>query len=213
MEGALYEYVCGHSVKETPELAGLRSETAGHILAKMEVSPDTGQLLHFLVKLTGASRIIEVGTFTGYSTLWMALALPGNGKIVTCETREEFAEIGKKYWQKAGAASKIELVLGDAVKTLEKRIDGGEAGTYDFAFIDADKENYVIYYEHCLALGRRGGLICIDNVLWNGRVIDKSFNNPNTVAIRKLNEKIYGDERVESCMVPIGDGLTLVMKR
>ncbi len=213
MDRALYEYMCRHSVRETPELAALRDETSKHILAEMEVTPDVGQFLHFLIKLTKAANVIEVGTFTGYGTLWMALALPPGGKVLTCETRKEFADIGSKYWKEAGADGKIELVIGQAAVTLEERIERGAASSYDFAFIDADKENYDTYYEQCLKLVRPGGLVCLDNVLWNGRVIDHNFGNATTAAIRKINSKIYSDGRVETCMLSVGDGLTLAFKR
>ncbi len=213
MDSALYGYMCAHSVKETAELAVLRAETSMHILAEMEVTPDVGQFLYFLVKLIGARHVLEVGTFTGYSTLWIALALPAGGKIVTCETRQEFADIGIKHWKAAGVLDKIELVIGEAKDTLNGLIAEGGESFYDFAFIDADKENYDTYYEQCLQLVRPGGLICIDNVLWNGRVIDHNFSNATTRAIREINSKIYNDGRVESCMLSVGDGLTLALKR
>ncbi|MCU0821231.1 MAG: class I SAM-dependent methyltransferase [Spirochaetes bacterium] len=213
MDSTLYEYMCRHSVKETRELAALRTETSKHILAEMEVTPDVGQFLHFLTRLVNARHVLELGTFTGYSTLWIALALPVGGRIITCETRREFAEIGTKYWKEAGAIDKIDLVIGEAKNTLAGLITNGEDSFYDFAFIDADKENYDTYYEQCLQLVRPGGLICIDNVLWNGRVIDHNFGNATTAAIRKINSKIYGDNRVDSCMISAGDGLTLVLKK
>ncbi len=213
LDNKLYKYLLNHSVKESSILKKLRKETSTHVLAKMEITPDVGQLLSFLIKLTKTKNALEIGTFTGYSTLWIALALPDNGKVLTCETRLEFAEIALQYWKDANAESKIDLAIGSAVATLKERIKKGEAGFYDFAFIDADKENYDIYYESCLKLVRPGGLICIDNVLWNGRVIDENFTNPNTIAIREMNSKIYTDARVESCMFPIGDGITLVMKK
>ncbi len=213
MDNKLYKYLLKHSVKESDVLKRLRNETSKHVLAKMEITPDVGQLLSFLVKLTKARYALEIGTFTGYSTLWIAQALPDDGKVVTCETRMEFAEIALQYWEDAEVRSKIDLEIGPAQKTLKKRVKKGEAGFYDFAFIDADKENYDIYYEYCLELVRSGGLICVDNVLWNGRVIDENLSNPNTIAIREINSKIYTDKRVESCMFPIGDGITLVMKK
>ncbi len=213
MDNKLYKYLLKHSVKENDVLKRLRKETSKHVLAKMEITPDVGQLLSFLIKLTNTRYALEIGTFTGYSTLWIAQALPDDGKVVTCETRLEFAEIALQYWEDAEVKSKIDLEIGPAQKTLKKRIKKGEAGFYDFAFIDADKENYDFYYELCLELVRPGGLICVDNVLWSGRVVDDNFTNPNTIAIREINTKIYTDQRVESCMFPIGDGITLVMKK
>ncbi len=166
-----------------------------------------------LIKLIGARRTLEIGVYTGYSCLCTALAMPGDGRIVACDTDEGWTDMAKRYWKEAGVADKIDLVLGPASKTLEKLIENGQEDSFDFAFIDADKENYDLYYEYCLRLVRPGGLIALDNVLWGGSVIDPSINDADTEAIRALNRKIYRDTRVDISLVPISDGLTIVMKQ
>ena len=179
----------------------------------MQISPDQGQFMGLLVELIGAKRIVEVGTFTGYSSIAMALALPADGRLIACDVSDEFTRIAQRYWQEAGVADKIELRLGPAVATLDGILAAGEAGCFDMAFIDADKENYDAYYERCLQLLRPGGLILIDNVLWGGRPADVNEQDESTVAIRALNTKIHADERVTASLLSIGDGLTLARKR
>jgi caffeoyl-CoA O-methyltransferase len=179
----------------------------------MQIAPEQGQFMQLLVELIGAKKTLEVGVFTGYSSLAVALALPPDGKVIACDISEQFTSIAREYWKEAGVANKIELNLAPAVKTLERLVAEGQQGTFDFAFIDADKANYDRYYESSLVLLRRGGLIAIDNVLWHSRVIDPSTNDEDTIAIRAINEKLHTDERVTLSLIPIGDGLTLARKR
>jgi predicted O-methyltransferase YrrM len=181
----------------------------------MQISPEQGALLQMLVKLTGARRTIEIGVFTGYSALAVALALPADGRILACDVSDEYTRVGRPYWERAGVAPKIELVLGPALQTLDARVAAGEGGHYDFAFIDADKANYDGYYERCLKLLRTGGLIAFDNVLWSGRVAQPvdAAADPDTAALQALNTKLQRDERVDLALLPIGDGLTLARKR
>jgi caffeoyl-CoA O-methyltransferase len=178
----------------------------------MQISPDQGQFMALLVRLVEAKRIVEVGTFTGYSCLVMALALPDNGQIVTCDISEEFTGIAWRFWQEAGVADKIELRIGLAEETLNDALNNGEAGTFDMAFIDADKENYKVYYEKCLKLLRPGGLILIDNVLWSGRPANPEEADADTVAIREFNVAVHKDDRVDLSLLSVGDGLTLAHK-
>ncbi len=191
----------------------LREETAALPNHNMQIAPEQGQFMAFLVKLLGARRALEVGVFTGYSSLAVALALPEDGRVAACDVSEEFTAVARKYWQKAGVAHKIRLHLAPAAQTLARFLDEGRAGQYDFAFIDADKPNYDTYYEQCLQLIRPGGLIAIDNVLWDGKAADTAVTDPDTQAIRALNQKLRRDERVDLSLVPIGDGLTLLRKR
>ena len=178
----------------------------------MQISPEQGQFMTLLVKLIGARRTIEIGTFTGYSALTVALALPADGKILACDISDEYTSVGKPYWQRAGVMEKIEMVIAPAVKTLDARLAAGEAGRYDFAFIDADKEGYDGYYERCLQLVRQGGLIAFDNTLWSGDVA-RPAEDDDTRALQALNDKLHRDERIDMAMLPIGDGLTLARKR
>lgn len=209
----LYPYIFTHSVRETPLQEALRKETAQDEMARMQIAPEQGQLMALLLKMLDARRIIEIGTFTGYSSLAMAQAIPDDGRIICCDINEHWTSVAKRYWAEAEQSHKIELRLAPALETLAEL--QGEYGqeSFDAAFIDADKENYDNYYEQCLALLRPGGLIMIDNVLWGGRVIDKKVQDNDTVAIRRLNEKLKSDERVDLSMVPIADGLSLVRKR
>jgi predicted O-methyltransferase YrrM len=213
IDDRLYDYLIAHSVRDVPVLAELRAETAKHPKAGMQISPEQGQFMALLVELIGAKRTIEVGTFTGYSALVVALALPAEGRVIACDVSEEFTAMARRYWAKAGVANKIDLRLAPASETLDKLLAAGEAGRFDFAFIDADKGNYVGYYERCLKLVRAGGLIAVDNVLWGGKVADPAVDDEDTRAIRALNDQLKSDERVGLSMVPIGDGLTLARKR
>lgn len=213
MTDDLYGYMLQNSLREPEVLKRLRDETAAHPQARMQISPEQGQFMQLLVKLLGARRCVEVGVFTGYSSLAVALALPGDGHILACDVSEEFTAVARRYWKEAGVAGKIELKLAPAVETLDDRIKAGEAGSYDFGFIDADKANYSHYYERILKLLRPGGVVAVDNVLWNGRVLDKADTSEDTVAIRAFNNALHKDERVDLSMIPIGDGLTLARKR
>ncbi|MDH3596343.1 MAG: class I SAM-dependent methyltransferase [Rhodospirillales bacterium] len=209
----LYDYLLKVSLREPPLLARLREETEALPLAVMQISPEQGQFMALLVELIGARRTLEVGTFTGYSALCVARALPADGRIVACDVSAEYTDIARRYWAEAGIADKIDLRLAPALDTLDALLDDGQAGTFDFAFIDADKENYNGYYERCLALLRKGGLAAVDNVLWNGAVVDPVKQDPDTKTIRSLNLQLHKDERVSLSLVPIGDGLTLARKR
>jgi caffeoyl-CoA O-methyltransferase len=209
----LHEYLLNVSLRETPLLRRLREETAKHPRSNMQISPEQGQLMALLVELLGARRTIEVGVFTGYSSLVVALALPSEGRIVACDVSDEYTRVARRYWKEAGVEKKIDLRLAPATETLDALLKDGQAGTYDFAFIDADKENYGAYYERCLHLLRPGGLIAIDNVLWHGAVADQKVNDLDTLAIRELNARLRQDERVTLSLVPVGDGLTLARKR
>jgi len=208
----LYDYCLSVSSREPEILRQLREETARHPMAAMQVSPEQGQFMALLIQLMGAKKILEIGVFTGYSSLWLALVLPADGKVVACDISEEWTSIARRYWQQAGVANKVELHLAPALKTLDQLLTAGQAKTFDFIFIDADKENYLHYYEQSLQLVRPGGLIAIDNVLWSGRVADLQVQDKSTTAIRTLNEKLHHDQRVALSLIPIGDGLTLALK-
>jgi caffeoyl-CoA O-methyltransferase len=181
--------------------------------AGMQISPEQGQLMALLVKMLGARRTIEVGVFTGYSALAVALALPADGRVVACDVSEEWTGVARRYWQKAGVANKVDLRLAPALATLDAMLAAGEADRYDFAFIDADKGNYAGYYDRCMKLVRPGGLIAVDNTLWNGWVADAAHAEDDTRAIRAFNDKLHADERIDLSLVPIGDGLTLARRR
>lgn len=209
----LYDYILDNTLRDRPELKALRDETAHMPMAGMQISPDQGQFMALLVKATGARRAIEVGTFTGYSALVVAGALPADGKLVACDVSDEYTSVGRPHWEQAGLADKIDLRLGPAVETLDAMIAAGESGTYDMAFIDADKENYGHYYERCLTLLRAGGLILVDNVLWSGRVADPAETDDSTTAIRALTKKMHADDRIDFSLIPVGDGLSLAVKR
>ena len=213
LTGELAEYLRRVSLREPDVMRRLRERTASVPEARMQITPEQGQFMQLLVQMLDARKTLEVGVFTGYSSLAVALALPPDGRVTACDVSEEWTSIGKPYWQEAGVAHKIDLHLAPAVETLDRLIADGQQGTYDFAFIDADKANYDRYYERALVLVRAGGLIGIDNVLWHSKVIDPSVNDADTIAIRDLNEKIHGDERVSLSLIPIGDGLTLARKR
>lgn len=213
IEGPLYEYLLAVSLREHPTLARLRAETAGHPRVNMQIAPEQGQFMALLAKLIGAQHCIEVGVFTGYSSLAVALALPPTGRLVACDVNEDYTAIAQRYWNEAGVAGKIDLRIAPALETLDALLAGGEPGRYDFAFIDADKGAYEAYYERLLELLRPGGLLAVDNTLWNGAVADPADRDPDTVAIRAFNEKLRDDGRVDLSLVPIGDGLTLARKR
>jgi len=212
VDDALHAYLIENSIREHPAQQALRAATASHPHAGMQIAPEQGQFMALLVKLIGARRAIEVGVFTGYSALTVALALPDDGTLLACDINDAYTRVGKPFWEQAGVADKIELRLAPARETLEARIAAGEAGHYDFAFIDADKKSYDGYYECCLQLVRAGGLIAIDNTLWGGAVA-KPASDPDTVALQKLNAKLRDDERIDLSLLPIGDGLTLARKR
>ena len=209
----IHRYLVAHSVREPEVLARLRAATASLPQAQMQIGPEQGQLMGLLARLVGAKRCIEIGVFTGYSSLAVALALPEDGRILACDVSEEWTAIARRFWREAGVEHKIELKLQPATRTLEQLLAAGETGRYDFAFIDADKPSYDTYYELLLKLLRPGGLIALDNTLWSGHVADPNNRDPNTVALRALNHKLHRDERVDLSLLPIGDGLTLARKR
>ncbi|MBW4614612.1 MAG: class I SAM-dependent methyltransferase [Desmonostoc vinosum HA7617-LM4] len=213
LDNQLYNYLLSASLREPEMLLQLRQETANHPRGGMQISPEQGQFMALLVELIGAKKTLEVGVFTGYSSLCIALALPADGKIIALDVSEEYTAIARRYWHKAGVADKIDLRLAPALETLDELLASGQAQTFDFAFIDADKENYDGYYERCLQLVRPGGLIAIDNVLWSGQVADSQIQDESTQAIRAINNKLHHDERVALSLVPIADGLTLALKR
>lgn len=213
LDDRLYDYLLANSLREPAVLAELRAETGKMAQGMMQISPEQGQFMQLLARLLGAKRCIEIGTFTGYSSLAVALALPADGRILCCDVSEEFTQVARRYWAKAGVADKMTLALGPAVATLDAMLAKGDAGRFDMAFIDADKASYDAYYERCLRLLRPGGLILIDNVLWSGDVADPSKNDADTQAIRALNAKLAKDDRVDLSLLPVGDGLTLARKR
>ena len=207
------QYVSHVITHESPLQQRLRAETARLPQAGMQIGPDQGKLLALLVHLIGARRALEIGTFTGYSALAVAAALPADGKLIACDISAEWTRIARRYWDEAGVSGRIELRLGPARDTLAALIRDGAAGSFDFAFIDADKTGYDAYYEACLTLLRPGGLIALDNMLWNGAVADPRVQDPDTSALRALNVKIRDDVRVESCLLTVGDGVMLARKR
>ena len=208
----LRQYVWQYGLREHPALKELRTETEKLPSSMMQICPEQGALMGNLIRLIAAKRTIEVGTYTGYSAMAVALALPDDGEVLACDVSEEWTSIGKKAWEKAGIANKINLQLAPASNTLDALLAEGKEGSFDFAFIDADKTNYQIYYEQCLKLIRQGGVIVIDNVLWGGAVTDSNRNDADTEAIRELNQFIATDERVSISMIPVGDGLTVAVK-
>jgi predicted O-methyltransferase YrrM len=213
MPEALHSYLLSVSLREHPVLAQLRQETAGHPHARMQILPDEGQLLAWLVTLIGAKKTLDIGVFTGYSSLVVALALPDDGKVVACDTSPEFTAVARCYWQQAGVQHKVDLRLAPASETLAALIAQGETESYDFAFIDADKTGYDQYYEQCLELLRPGGIVAVDNVLQHGRVVDETQQDDSVRAVRAFNQKVHGDERVSVSMLSVADGLTLALKR
>lgn len=213
LDDNLYDYILRVSLREHALLTALREETAADPMKRMQISPEQGQFMSMLAKLIGARRYLEVGVFTGYSSLAVGLALPDDGEVVACDVSEEWTRIARRYWDRAGIGERVHLHLAPAAETLQKLLDDGRAGTFDFAFVDADKQNYLVYYEHVLKLLRPGGLLAVDNVLWSGSVADPSVDDDTTNAIRAFNDALTSDERVDISLVPIADGLTLVRKR
>ena len=213
LDDEIYDYLLRVSLREADVLRRLREETAAMPLSIMQIAPEQGQFMALLVELMGAVRCIEVGVFTGYSSLAVALALPPEGRITACDVSEEFTAVARRYWREAGVDHMIDLRLAPALETLDGLIAEGARGTYDFAFIDAEKSEYADYYERLLILLRPGGLILIDNVLWSGKVADPEIDTIDTVAIRAFNEKLMTDERVSLSMLPVADGLTFARKR
>jgi predicted O-methyltransferase YrrM len=214
LSNPLYEYLLTNSVREPEVLSKLRAATAQHPLVNMQISPEQGQLMGLLVQLIGAKKCLEIGVFTGYSALAVALNLPDDGRIVACDVSDEFTSIAREFWQSAGVSDKIDLQIAPALETLDRLLANGEASSFDFAFIDADKNNYAAYYDRCYQLVRQGGLILVDNVLWYGRVADPMMDgDKRTQAIKQLNQQIYHDDRVQISLIPIGDGLTIARKK
>jgi predicted O-methyltransferase YrrM len=210
---AVIDYVLRTSVREPDILVRLRRETADHPNVNFQIPPEQGQLLQVLLRMAGARRVIELGVFTGYSSLAMALALPPDGHIVACDISDEYTQVARRYWAEGGVAGKIDLRIAPAKATLDGLIASGENGGFDFAFIDADKTGYAGYYEQCLKLLRRGGAIALDNMLSRGRVLEPAPSDPNVIALREMNEFIHRDNRVDALLLPFGDGLTLAVKR
>ena len=213
LNNELRKYMLDVSFRDDDILRQLREETLTLKEAQMQISPEQGAFLSILTKILNAKKTLDIGVFTGYSSLVVARELPNDGLVVACDTSIEWTSIAKKYWKLAGVDNKVDLHLAPAIETLEKLIEDGQASTYDFSFIDADKINYQSYYEYSLTLVKPGGIIAVDNVLWSGQVIDESDSEPATRAIRSFNEKLFQDDRVSISMVPIGDGLTLAYKK
>ena len=213
LSNELRKYMLDVSFRDDDILRQLRKETLTLKEAQMQISPEQGSLLSILTKILNAKKTLDIGVFTGYSSLVVAREIPNDGLIVACDTSIEWTSIAKKYWKLAGVDNKVDLHLAPAIETLEKLIEDGQGSTYDFSFIDADKINYQSYYEYSLTLVKPGGIIAVDNVLWSGQVIDESDSEPATRAIRSFNEKLFQDDRVSISMVPVGDGLTLAYKK
>lgn len=208
----LYQYLLAIGVREDAVLRELREETASRPEARMQIAPEEGQLMGWLVQSLGVRRAIEVGVYTGYSALVVARALPPDGRLIACDVSAEFTSVARRYWQRAGVEERIDLRLAPALETLAELDRQGAAGTFDFAFIDADKANYGAYYDGCLALLRQGGVMMVDNVLWGGRVATPGHSDADTEAIRELNARIHADARVAMSVVPVADGITLIRK-
>lgn len=210
---ALYPYLLAHSVREDSLLQRLQAETARDPLARMQIAPEQGQFMELIARLIGARRIIEIGTFTGYSSLCLARALPDDGLLLCCDIDAHWTGIARRYWQEAGLSHRIQLRLAPALDTLDELLRESQHNRFDLVFIDADKENYDAYYERSLQLVRPGGLIMFDNMLWSGRVADERVQDIDTVALRALNLKLKGDDRVDISLLPMADGITLARKR
>jgi predicted O-methyltransferase YrrM len=209
----LHAYLLKHGTREPEILRRLREETASIPQHSMQIAPEQGALMGLLVELSGARRAIELGTFTGYSSLAVMLAMPPEGTIVCCDISDEWTSVARRYWAEAGVADRVHLRLAPALETLDALIAGGAAGTFDFAFVDANKRDYPEYHERIVQLLAPGGLALYDNVLWGGGVIDDSMTDPDTLGVRRLNERLAADERVTISMIPVADGLTLARKR
>jgi predicted O-methyltransferase YrrM len=213
LDDRLYDYLLRVSLREDEVLRRLREETLAMAEARMQIAPEPGQFMALLVRLIGAARVIEIGTFTGYSALAMARAMAPGARLVACDVSEEWTDVARRYWREAGVAERIELHLRPAMETLGALVEAGQGGSFDLAFIDADKERYHAYYEWVLRLLRPGGLVCVDNTLWGGSVTDPAKDDTDTRAIRAFNAALHEDPRIDLSLVPIGDGLTLARKR
>lgn len=213
LDATLYQYLLDHSVRETPLMRELRAITSQMEMGRMQIAPEQGQFMALLVELLGAERIIEIGTFTGYSALCMAQAMPEYGQLHCCDISTEWTDIARQFWRAAGVEGRIQLHIAPALGTLDGLLEHGHAGTFDMAFVDADKSNYLNYCDRCLQLLRPGGLLLFDNTLWGGAVADAAQQDGDTRALRALNNRLYADERLSMSLVPIGDGLTLARKR
>ena len=214
LDDRLHQYLLSVSLREPEVLLRLRKETADMPEHNMQIAPEQGQFMALLVQLSGARRALEIGTFTGYSSLAIAMAMPADGRVLCCDTSEKYTDIARRYWDEAGVTGKMDLRIAPALETLDALLsDPNNQYAFDFAFIDADKTNYDNYYEHCLVLMRPGGLIAFDNTLWDGKVADLAEADDDTVALRALNRKLHADKRIDLSLVPIGDGLTLCRKR
>lgn len=209
----VYDYILSVSLRETDTLRRLREETADFPNPNMQIAPDQGQFMALLLRIMGAKKVIEVGVFTGYSSLWMAQALPEDGLVIACDVNEEYTAVARRYWREAGMDHRIDLRLAPAIETLDALIAGGETGTVDFVFLDALKTEYRDYYERALQLLRPGGVVAIDNTLWDGKVADKLIRDEATLALKDLNRFLHGDERIDLSLLPVADGLTLCRKR
>jgi caffeoyl-CoA O-methyltransferase len=212
IDDRIYDYLCEVAIDESELLFQLRQETAKLEYAVMQISPEQGQFMSLLVKLIGAKRAIEVGTFTGYSSICVASAMPDDGELICCDISPQWTDIAEKYWARAKLENKINLFTQPAEQTLQTLIDDGQQSSFDFIFIDADKQNYIQYYEMALTLLRKGGLIAVDNTLWSGAVADPENDEPGTRAIRRFNQMVKEDTRVSKSLLPVGDGLTLILK-
>jgi predicted O-methyltransferase YrrM len=213
LNDAIYQYLLTHSLRESPVLEALRTETTQHSMVRMQISPEQGQFMTLLLRLINAKRAIEVGVYTGYSSICIAEALGQDGQLIACDVNEEWTTMASQYWQRAGLSERIDLRLAPARETLQGLIDDGQQGAFDFVFIDADKTHYETYYEQALVLLKSGGLVAVDNTLWSGSVVDDTKDDEDTIAIRRFNDKVAADERVDLSLLPLGDGLTLLRKR
>lgn len=213
LDDALYQYLLDVSLRESPLLKRLREETAQLPTARWQIAPEQGQFMALLVQISGARKILEIGTFTGYSALCMAQAMSADGRLICCDLPGEYNAIAERYWHEAGVAERIDLRLAPALETLSALERGGQSESFDLIFIDADKANYRVYLEHALVLVRQGGLILFDNVLWSGRVLEQSPESADTRAIQALNRGLLRDSRIDLSLLPLGDGLTLCRKR
>jgi predicted O-methyltransferase YrrM len=209
----VYDYVLAHGVREPEILARLREETASHPMAQMQIEPLQGAIFRLLVELLDARSYVEVGTFTGYSSLAVALAMPPDGRLVCCDVSEEYTNVARRYWTEAGVADRVDLRIGPGVDGLDSLLAEGRASTFDLAFIDADKKSYPDYYERIVQLLRPGGLVALDNVLWGGEISDPTKTDRDTLALRAVNERVRDDERVTQVLLPVADGMTLARKR